>query len=159
MVNPKVGRRVQHLATFEVEKTVAVVRNHEGGTWWLLAAGTRRRGDGDIDKPGVDTLGQNDGGAIFDNPKRGSLNRKEQAAWTGTRRERRRERSRGCEVAHLPMCGRPEQVALEGTYVQRESKAAYNTRKGSGKPTSHDTPRVTPPHEQLRPLRASAARR
>lgn len=140
---------MQHLTTSREEQTVAVVRDHEGGTRLMLAPSTRRHDDGDIGGSGVDSSDENGGGVIFDNPKRGSLTRERQAAWTGKRRERRRGRSGGSLIAHLPMCDLPEHVVLEGPCTRRESGRRHKTRKGCGKPTSHEhasgiSPRAAP---------------
>ena len=72
VVNPMVGRRVQHLATSGEEQTVEVVRNHEGGTRLMLAPSARRSRGGNISGSGEDSSDAYGGGVIFDNPKRGA---------------------------------------------------------------------------------------
>lgn len=67
-----VGSRVQHPGTIAEEQTVGVVRNHKDGTRSASADG------GPKAKARKGLLREwtlrivNDGGAIFDNPKRGS---------------------------------------------------------------------------------------
>jgi len=88
-----------------------VVKNHVDGT------GPATADDGPMesperDPPGVDSALANDGGAIFDNPKRGSPMSPHRAARAGQRRERRRQRSRGRSNPQLALCVRPRRMVL-----------------------------------------------
>jgi hypothetical protein len=66
-----VGSRVQHPDAVAEEQSVEVVRNHKGGTWSSSADGGPKESPA-RGAPGVDSTIEHDGGAIFDNPKRGS---------------------------------------------------------------------------------------
>jgi len=65
-----VGSRVQHPGTVNEEQAVEVVENHEDGTRSTPAGEDPKRSAARRDA-GVDSVTENDGGAIFDNPKRG----------------------------------------------------------------------------------------
>jgi hypothetical protein len=66
-----VARRVQYPATIEKEQPAEVVRNHEGGTWSACGNADPKAHDGNIVNREW-TPRSRDGGAFFDNPKRGS---------------------------------------------------------------------------------------
>lgn len=62
-MNPRIGSGMQQAHKPSVEKTVEVVRDHEGGTSGSLAATCRRDERGNLRILGVDTGGDVDGGA------------------------------------------------------------------------------------------------
>lgn len=82
-----------------------------------------RRADGGAARwsPGVDFAGDFDGGAIFDNPKRGSPASNRRTAEAGERQQRRRQRSRG-SAAISSRCVVDPADGPRGSHRSRESE-------------------------------------
>jgi len=95
-----VGSRVQHPGRLIEEQAVEVVRNHEDGTRVASAGAPPKRGTARC-RAGVDSASENDGGAIFDNPKRGSPAGNRRTARAGQRQERD---AKGHEGVPSPVC-------------------------------------------------------
>jgi len=66
-VDPMAGSALQYVRRVREEKTVEVVRNHEGGTRGGMASRFRRRRSNVA--LGVDSRAANGGGAIFGQPQ------------------------------------------------------------------------------------------